>query len=208
MKAGIPSVGSENSIDFTDFIIKYPTKINAGAVAAAGIKAKIGFKNNAMRNKIPVVTEARPVFAPAATPEVDSTNEVTVEVPRQAPATVPIESASKAPLQLIIFPSLSFKLACSATPIKVPSVSNISVKRNVIRTTKNFKDKAFAHSNLNKYGAAGVANGLKFSGMLVTPNGIPIIVVTATPIRIEPGTFKMYKTIVIINPSTATRALA
>ena len=47
---------------------------------------------------IPVVTDARPVRAPAATPEDDSTNEVTVEVPRQAPATVPIASAIKAPL--------------------------------------------------------------------------------------------------------------
>ena len=96
INAGIPSVGSSKSIPFTFFSIRKPTKTRAGAVAQAGIIANTGLKKSATRNRNPVTTEARPVLAPAATPDVDSTNEVTVEVPRQAPATVPIASARRA----------------------------------------------------------------------------------------------------------------
>jgi hypothetical protein len=42
-------------------------------------------------------------------------------------------------------------------------------------------------SNAKKCGADGVENGLKFSGIVVTPNGIPMIVVIITPRRIFPG---------------------
>ena len=98
MKAGIPSVGSSNLMSTTDFIIRYPTKIKAGAVAADGMRKNNGLRKSETRKRIPVVTEARPVRAPAATPEEDSTNDVTVEVPRQAPTAVPTASAKRAPL--------------------------------------------------------------------------------------------------------------
>ena len=97
MKAGIPSVISAKLILETDCIMRKPTKIKAGAVAQEGTRANKGVKNKARRKKNAVTTEANPVRAPAATPEEDSTKEVTVEVPRQAPATVPTASARRAP---------------------------------------------------------------------------------------------------------------
>ena len=96
MNAGIPSVGSLKSISTTCCNIRNPTKIRAGAVAALGISAKRGVIKRAKRKRTPVVKDVRPVRPPAATPDDDSTNEVTVEVPRQAPTTVPIESAIRA----------------------------------------------------------------------------------------------------------------
>ena len=207
INAGIPSVISSNEIEETDFIIKNPTKINAGAVAALGIRANNGVKKRASKNKTAVTTEERPVRAPAATPDEDSTKDVTVDVPRQAPATVPIESASKAPLALGIFPSSSTSLACSVTPIRVPIVSNKSVNKNVKNTIKNFPVKTFAHSNWNNKGADGIETGFQPSGIVVTPKGKPTIVVIIIPRRIEPGTLRTNKTIVIIKPMIATRAV-
>lgn len=201
INAGIPSVKSVKSIEETDFIIKNPTKISAGAVAAAGTSAKSGLKNSAKRNKTAVVTEASPVLPPAATPEELSTNDVTVEVPRHAPAAVPIASAKSAPFAFNTFPSLSLRFPCSATPRSVPIVSKRSVKRKVKKITRNFprtaKEKPFPFETIplksksKKYGAEGAFTGEKSFGIAVTPNGIPIKVVITIPIKIEPGTFKI-----------------
>ena len=62
--------------------------ISAGAVANDGIAVKSGANNVEIRNKNPETTAVKPVRPPAATPEEDSTNVVTVEVPRTAPAVV------------------------------------------------------------------------------------------------------------------------
>lgn len=61
--------------------IKNPTMISAGAVANDGIAVKSGANNVEIRNKNPETTAVKPVRPPAATPEEDSTNVVTVEVP-------------------------------------------------------------------------------------------------------------------------------
>ena len=109
--------------------------MRAGAVAKLGMAVKMGEKRMANRNSRPVVTEARPVLAPAATPAVDSTNVVVVEVPRMAPADVAMESASKAGL---IRGSMPFSSSISdfvATPISVPSVSKTSTNRKAKTTT-------------------------------------------------------------------------
>ena len=76
------------------FNINTPTKIRAGAVAAEGMIEAIGLKNNAIKKQAEVITLVNPVLPPAATPDADSTNVVHVEVPRTAPAQVPIESQS------------------------------------------------------------------------------------------------------------------
>ena len=135
------------SIDVTDFIIRKPTKINAGAVAAAGISPNKGVKNNDKINNSAVTTEVSPVRPPTPTPDELSTKLVTVDVPKHAPATVPTASAKRASFALGIFPSLSVSFACSVTPISVPIVSNISVKKNVKNTIKNFTVKTLPHSN-------------------------------------------------------------
>ena len=122
-------------IPVTDFIIKYPTKIRAGAVAADGIKRNKGVKNKANKKRMAVTTEDKPVRPPAATPAELSTKLVTVEVPKAAPATVPIASAKKACFTLGMFPSLSVNFAWVATPTSVPTVSKIS---NILSTMYGF----------------------------------------------------------------------
>ena len=72
--------------------------ISAGAVANDGIAVKSGANNVEIRNKNPETTAVKPVRPPAATPEEDSTNVVTVEVPRTAPAVVATASAINAGL--------------------------------------------------------------------------------------------------------------
>ena len=64
-----------------------------GAVSNRRYKFRYGSKEQ--RDEEPAVTsEENPVLPPAATPEEDSTNVVTVEVPKTAPVQVAIASAS------------------------------------------------------------------------------------------------------------------
>src|SRR5699024_1991129 len=85
-----------HSIFFKDDDIMTPTMINAGAVTSAVTTLNKGEKNKARRKNPAVTTEANPVRPPAATPDVDSTYEVVVDVPTVAPTTVAAESASNA----------------------------------------------------------------------------------------------------------------
>lgn len=94
--AGIASVKSVKSIFMTGSIMYIPTITRAGAVAADGIRLTSGAKKRANKNSPATVTAVNPVLPPSATPDALSTYVVTVLVPNTAPATVPIESASKA----------------------------------------------------------------------------------------------------------------
>ena len=155
IKQGIPSVRSSKSIPATAFIIKKPTKIKAGAVAALGTKRKRGLRKRARINRTAVTMDERPVLPPAATPEELSTKLVTVDVPNAAPATVPIASARRACFTFGMFPSLSVNPASVVTPTSVPIVSKISTKRNVKNTVKNFKVRTCEKSNFQNKGASG-----------------------------------------------------
>ena len=101
---------------------------------------------------IPAVRAVRPVLPPASTPDADSTNVVTVDVPEQAPATVPIASERRASFMLGILPCLSSMLALEAVPTRVPIVSNISIIQNVMISVTAVKipiSKRPLKSNLN-----------------------------------------------------------
>ena len=74
----------------------------------------MGAMNMQARKSTAVVRAVRPVRPPASTPEPDSIKVVTVEVPVQAPATVPIASASRASFICGILPSLSSISALAA----------------------------------------------------------------------------------------------
>ena len=76
------------------FIIRTPTKIRAGAVAAPGMMEAMGDKKRHSAKQMDVTKLVRPVLPPAATPDADSTKVVQVEVPRSAPTTVAVESAA------------------------------------------------------------------------------------------------------------------
>ena len=73
----------------------------------------------------------RPVLPPASTPEADSTNVVTVDVPVREPEIVPTASDMRASFMFGMLPSLSIILARDAVPTSVPIVSNISMMQNV-----------------------------------------------------------------------------
>src|SRR5699024_3555734 len=103
--------------------------------AAEGINVNNGAKNKDKANIIAVDNAVNPVLPPTVTPDADSTNVVTVEVPKHAPATVPTASAIKAFPTLGNFPSSSNIFDFEATPAKVPTVSNISTNINVNTTT-------------------------------------------------------------------------
>ena len=134
-------------------IIKKPTKINAGAVAKLGIAIKIGLNTIETKNSNAVTTDARPVLAPSETPEELSTKVVVVDVPKIAPTEVAIESANKAGLILGSFPSLSSISALDATPIRVPSVSNMSTNRNANMMVRKLNEKMPLKSSFKNVGA-------------------------------------------------------
>lgn len=68
-KTGIDSVKSSKFTFKIGLIINDPTKINAGAVAAAGTIKNRGAKNKAKKNIAAVVNEVKPVLPPSDTPE-------------------------------------------------------------------------------------------------------------------------------------------
>ena len=114
-----------------DSIIKAPTRINTGAVAAFGTKAINGAKNKERMNIKPQVTAVKPVRPPAPTPAALSTKAVIVLEPSRAPKLTPREStiiAFPKPGNLPAFGSEIPALAVVA--INVPMESNNSTKVN------------------------------------------------------------------------------
>ena len=88
------------------------------------------------------------------------------------------------------------------TPISVPIVSNISINRKVITQIAISTDNMLLHSNFIRIGdmEGGVSrNPVK----LVTPRGIPMMVVARIPINNAPTTFLTNKTEVSRMPKQA-----
>jgi hypothetical protein len=135
MKAGIDSEKSSKGMFFTCSIISNPTIIKAGAVAADGIERKRGEKNIDTRKQPETTNAVIPERPPWATPAALSTYVVVVDVPRTAPIVVAIQSAVKACFILGLFPFSSVIFALVQTPTRVPTVSNISIKKKVKTTT-------------------------------------------------------------------------
>ena len=90
--AGTALLGSVISTFMRFLSIRTPTKISAGAVAQEGTMFARGARKRQARKQRDVIRLAKPVLAPAATPEAHSTNVVQVDVPRTEPATVLMES--------------------------------------------------------------------------------------------------------------------
>ena len=80
--------------------------------------AATGAMNMQARNMNAAVRLVRPVRPPASTPEADSTNVVTVDVPQQAPATVPTAK---------LVSRLGFRAMMYAMVMKVVRPARISV---------------------------------------------------------------------------------
>jgi len=93
----VRNAGTALLISFMSTLAKFlsmrtPTKIRAGAVAQEGTMFARGARKRHARKQKEVTRLAKPVLAPAATPEAHSTKVVQVEVPRTEPARVPTES--------------------------------------------------------------------------------------------------------------------
>ena len=199
---------SEKSLKSTsriEDIIITPTRISAGAVAADGIARNTGAKNSAIAKQIATVNDVRPVRPPSATPDALSTYVVVVLVPQIAPHTVATASAIRTFFTPGMVPSGFIALAFFDTPITVPIVSNISMKRNVNTTISISHERMLWNSNLQKMGATE-GTELTTPSNLVIPNGIPMIAVTMIPISIAPGTLRIIITEVITRPTMASRA--
>ena len=107
------------------------------AVANDGTDKNSGLKNIVSRKRTPVTIDDKPVLAPSAIPEVDSTKDVTVDVPKSEPTIVPAASASNALDMFSILPFLSISPPSIAHPVRVPIVSKISTNRNANTTSQN-----------------------------------------------------------------------
>ena len=105
-----------------------------------------------------------------------------------APTVVPMASAMKALLRFFTLPSSSTMPARLDTPIRVPMVSNISMKRKVSTTIIISTVKILCHSNCQRMGS--IEGGVDMIPLYwVTPRGIPTMVVTRMPMSREPVTF-------------------
>ena len=105
----------------------------------------------------------------------------------------------------LILPLSSTKLALVHTPTSVPTVSNISIKRNVNTTTTMSSVKILSSSNWQKIGA--IDSGCDTTPLnSVTPIGIPISMVTRIPISIAPGVLRINIKPVITRPIRANSA--
>ena len=131
---GIAAVISEKSTSLTDPIIRTPTNIRAGAVAAFGMIVITGAMTGDARNSNDVTNAAIPVRPPSAIPVLDSTKTAAADDPRQAPAVVATASHIMVSFIHGIPPFSSSTLACLAVPSRVPTVSNISTSEKETTT--------------------------------------------------------------------------
>lgn len=180
---------SEKSISCMPYIMFIPTHIKAGAVAAEGIARNRGAKNKDRKKHPAVTSDVNPLRPPASTPEALSTKVLTVDVPSIAPTVVPTASAIKACCIRGNLPFSSSMPARDATPISVPTVSNMSRKNSVNTHTTISPVNTLLKSNLKSIGS--MLGGTSIAPLkCVTPNGIPMKVVMRMPRSKEPGTLR------------------
>ncbi len=74
--------------------INAPTMINAADVTSTDITETSGEKNKAITKQAAITTDVKPVLPPTAIPAEDSTLVAGVDVPKIAPITPAVESAS------------------------------------------------------------------------------------------------------------------
>ena len=217
-KAGSALLMSPKSTSLILPSIRIPTKIRAGAVAAAGMMLTTGTKIIAARNMTAVTRLVSPVLPPAAIPALDSTTVVTVEVPTIAPAAVDIASDISACFMLMTSPFSSIMPDCLAAPRRVPMESNILTREKLITSmvTVNKVSMKFPPAN-NPAKSIFIkdtsAKSLNFTPMFISrlemwvmPRGIPIRVAATMPSRMEPFTFLACSIPMVTRPNSATSA--
>jgi len=152
MKHGIISIISCISIFRRSDAIIIPTRTNEADVACVGMAVNIGAKNRAKAKHIAETNDASPLLAPAFIPEALSENVLTACVPNIEPKSVPIASAMSALFIRRGCPFSSTIPALLDMPIKVPIVSNISMKRKVNTQIAISAVRMLLHSNWQNIG--------------------------------------------------------
>ena len=122
--AGKPSVKSLKLICSIFFIIRAPSIIRIGAIAAFGIIFINGINSNDNKNSNPVIKDERPVLPPAAIPAIPSTVETEGLVPKRPQNIVERAVALRAGL------NFSSALSIPTWPCIKPIFSNISTNAN------------------------------------------------------------------------------
>ena len=124
-----------------------------------------------------------------------STKVVTVEVPSTVPAMVAMASAIRALSPLGSLPSLSSMPALLAVPMRVPTVSKQSQMAKVMMAVSRgkrpncIKPLKPSVNTAPKVGArAPKPWNTMLSGKVVTPKGMPTMVVAMMPIKMAPLT--------------------
>ena len=174
----------------TDSIIKAPTIIKAGAVAALGMSPTNGVKNMDNKNSEPQTTAVRPVRPPTPTPAALSTKAVMVLVPKSEPMLTPAASVSIALPMPGKRPVLSIRPAFVAIPTIVPmaSKSSTKVKVKIIVKSPIFKAPIISKAKKALRLKSGMETGEKPAGILTIPVAMPASEVSRMPIKIAPFT--------------------
>src|SRR5699024_2131867 len=115
-KAGTAISTSVKSMSVIWVIIRKPTITSAVVAASYATIATSGDKKVDSRKSTPTTTAARPVRAPSATPEVDSTKLVFDETPPTPPAIAAAESTTRIRCECGMSPSSCTRPAPDATP--------------------------------------------------------------------------------------------
>ena len=115
---------------------------------------------------------------------------VMVVQPVHAPTQVPMASTRKGLSMPGRLPSLSSILALPATPSTVPRVEKKSPKNAINTHTQKLDDAKLEKSKLKQIEPISEASGMAkmCSGSVVTPKGMPKIVMAAMPMSMAPFT--------------------
>ena len=102
-----------------------------------------------------------------------------------------------------MFPCSSIMPARLETPMRVPIVSNMSMKRKVKTQMTMSSERIFDHSNFSRMGAMlGGVSTTPFS--VVMPRGMPMMVVTMMPMSSAPVTLRTISTAEKMMPKHAS----
>ena len=158
--AGIPSLKSLKSMLCTLKIIRAPSNIKAGAVAALGMIMNNELKNKDAKKRIPVVTAVNPVLPPALIPTIDSRYSVNVGDPKNAPKQDPIESTNIALPIIRLLSGLSKIPALLVVEISVPKVSinPTKTKVKIIENIPMFNAPFISNAPIFKFAKMAIQN--------------------------------------------------
>ncbi len=175
----------------------------------------MGAANANTTNRMPTTMFDKPVRAPAAAPDVDSTKLVTELAPMKPPTAAAAESTRRMGWMSATSPFSSTKSACSPTATTVPMVSKKSLmsRENTNKRSAGCKNTCtIAMVSVPGMVWKGAANAEKSSpkfqevGSCVTPRGMPTMVATMMEMSRPPLTLSTWRMTAIAMATSDTMA--